>query len=77
MGDLLHVHEGSGDYPLTDDEISQANRMVTRVLQERFLTAPPTWTYSLSERKGESITIYPLPHYAHLCFFVSSKIKLF
>lgn len=46
--DLLHVHEGSADFPLTEEGISQATRMARRVMKE----FPPEYIWSSSQKRA-------------------------
>lgn len=46
--DLLHVHEGSADYPLTDEGISQATRMANRVKRE----FPPEYIWASTQLRA-------------------------
>lgn len=46
--DLLNVHEGSADYPLTEEGIYQATRMASRVLKE----FPPEYIWSSTQKRA-------------------------
>ncbi|UFT99609.1 histidine phosphatase family protein [Radiobacillus kanasensis] len=46
--DLLNVHEGSADYPLTEEGIDQVNRMAKRVLKE----FPPDFIWASTQKRA-------------------------
>lgn len=46
--DVLNVHEGSADFPLTEEGISQATRMARRVMKE----FPPEYIWSSSQKRA-------------------------
>ncbi|MFP7300491.1 histidine phosphatase family protein [Neobacillus niacini] len=46
--DLLNVHEGSADYPLTEEGMYQATRMASRVMKE----FPPEYIWSSTQKRA-------------------------
>jgi 2,3-bisphosphoglycerate-dependent phosphoglycerate mutase len=51
--DLLNVHEGSADFPLTQEGIHQATRMASRVMKE----FPPKFIWSSTQKRASKTAL--------------------